>query len=133
MPAMEELAGGEHDFEWACCCDAKRQRWADFPLLILLGTHGENFQPPGRCTQRQQEKQTHKETFTQFDVLIVSEKQNDVGPDGARVAVPLEARPGAIARQVSGALGHWEDSHKDQQKEKRDRGGEPPPRHDGSL
>lgn len=76
---------------------------------------------------------TEGQNFTQFNVLIVSEKQNDVGSDVARVAVPLETRPEAISRQVSGALGQREDPHQDQQEEERDRGEEPPPRHYGNL
>lgn len=85
-----------------------------------------------RCTDMQR-RSGGGQNFTQFHVLIVSEKQNDVGSDVAHVAVPLETRPGPISRQVSGALGQREESHEDQQKEKRDRGEEPPPRHDGNL
>lgn len=71
--------------------------------------------------------------FTQFDVLIISEEENDVGPDVAHVAVPLETGPGPIPRQVSRGLGPREHSHRDQHKEKRERGEEPPPRHYGDL
>lgn len=85
-----------------------------------------------RCTSTQ-ERAGGGQGFTQFHVLIVSEEQNDVGSDVAHVAVPLEARPGAISRQVSGALGRREDSHQNQQKEKRDRGEKPPPSHYANL
>lgn len=85
-----------------------------------------------RCTNTQQ-RSGRGQNFTQFDVLVVSEKQNDIGSGVAHVAVPLEARPGAISRQVSRALGYWEDPHQDQQKEQRERGEKPPPRHYGNL
>lgn len=84
-----------------------------------------------RCTNTQQ-RSDRGQNFTKFDVLIVSEKQDDVGPDVAHVAVPLETRPGAMYRQVSRALGRREDSRQDQE-EQRERGEEPPPRHYGNL
>lgn len=97
----------------------------------LLG-HKHKASRINRCTNTQK-RSDGGQTFTQFHVLIVSEKQNDVGSDGADVAVPLETRPGPISGQVSRALGWREGSHQDQQKEKRDRGQEPPARHDGNL
>ena len=104
--------------------------------------------PMGHGHKANRERQMHKYTvnthtqdrisggkcLTQLYVLIISEDKDDVGSDIADVAVPLQARPEAIPRQVARALGHREeDSHQDKQQEKRERGGEPPPRHHATL
>ena len=62
------------------------------------------------------ERQTHSKhtqegihggkCLTQFYVLIIGEDEDDVGSDVAEVAIPLQARPEAIPRQVARALGH---------------------------
>lgn len=93
---------------------------------MLLDTHGENIYTHGTWAQSQQretgaqtqskhtqERFTGGKHLTQFYVLIISEDEDDVGSDVAYVAVPLQARPEAISRQVARALGHREDSHKD--------------------
>lgn len=70
-----------------------------------------------------------KKCLTQFYVLIISEDQDDVGSDVAEVAVPLQASPEAISRQV-----HRKDFPQDKKEEKKkERGGEPPPCHHATL
>lgn len=50
------------------------------------------------------------------------------------MAVPLQARPQSISRQVAGALGHRKNSPQDKkQQKKRERGREPPPCHHATL
>lgn len=111
--------------------------------MILLDTHGgervcnllgreHKASRINRCTNRQR-RSGGGQAFTQLHVLVISEKQNDVGSDVAHVAVPLETGPGPVSRQVSGALSQREESQQNQHKEKRGRGQEPPARHDGNL
>lgn len=110
---------------------------------MLLDTHGENAHTHGtQSKQRKTDAQAHSKhtqeringgkSLTQFYVLIVSEDEDDVGSDVADLAVSLQAGPEAIPRQVSGALGHREDSHQDKEEE-RERGREPPPCHHATL
>lgn len=96
-------------------------------------------------TERGTDAQTHSKKhteeringgkcLTQFYVLIVSEDQDDVGSDVADVAIPLQARPEAMSRQVARALGHRKHSHQgEKEQEKRERGGEYPPCHRATL
>lgn len=49
------------------------------------------------------ERRVVGKTLTQFDVLIVCEDEDDVGPDVA--AVPLEARLQSLAREEGGRMG----------------------------
>lgn len=72
--------------------------------------------------------------LTQLYILIISEDEDDVGSNVADVAVPLQARPRSISRQVAGALGHRKESPQDKKdKKKRERGGEPLPCHHATL
>lgn len=85
-------------------------------------------------TVNTQERINGGKCLTQFYVLVISEDEDDVGSDVADVAVPLQARPEAISRQVARALGHRKDSHQGKkEKKKRERGGEPPPCHYATL
>lgn len=72
--------------------------------------------------------------LTQFYILIISENENDIGPDVADVPVPLQTRPEAMPRQVARALGLRKDYHQDEEKKKkREKRREPPPCHHASL
>ena len=112
---------------------------------MLLDTHGENIHTHGTSTQSKQREtdeqtpsqHTHRgrisggKCLTQFDVLIISEDQDDVGSHVAEVAVPLQARPLAVSRQVARAMDHRKHFHHDKKedKKKRKRGRENPPCH----
>lgn len=102
-----------------------------------MQTHGLWTQSQQRAADAQTRcKQTRRkgarEGNTQLNVLVVSQDEDDVGPDVADVAVPLQAGPETISGQVAGAVRRREESRKEQ-KEKRERGREPPPCHDDNL
>lgn len=67
--------------------------------------------------------------------MIIGEDEDDVGSDVTDVAVPLQPRPEAIARQVAGPLSRMTDFNQErkEKKEERERGRQPPPCHHSTL
>lgn len=65
---------------------------------------------------------------TQLDVLVVGQHQDDVGPDTAGVAVPLQPWAESVSRQVAGGVarqGEEEEEAPEEQEEDGVGGGEP--------
>lgn len=70
---------------------------------------------------------------TQLDVLIVSQHQDDVGPDVPSVAVPLQPGAESVPGQVAGGVaaeGEEEKAAEEQEEEVMEAGGEPGRCHD---
>lgn len=70
---------------------------------------------------------------TQLDVLVVGQHQDDVGPDVAGVAVPLQPRAESVPGQVAGGVageGEQEEAAEEQEEEVGEGGREPRRCHD---